>query len=124
MLWLIPHPLPPIPSVWEEGSDQRVVIYRGPGFLAVLIWLLPHPLPLSSVSKLDWRRTGKGGQLADGRGGREWGKSKIILPPTRKSSINQSILSIINTDIAITGRRFIYFIIQFRDGVDFVSSEY
>ncbi len=51
------------------------------------------------------------------------GGGEVANTTARKTSINQSILSVINPDITITGRRFIYFIIQFRDGVDFVESE-
>jgi hypothetical protein len=59
-------------------------------------------------------------QLADERGRR----CRVANTTANKTSINQSILSVINPDVTITGRRFIYFFIQFRDGVDFVSSAY
>ncbi len=58
-------------------------------------------------------------QLADGRGRR----CRVANTTARKTSINQSILSVINPDITIIGRRRICFILKFRDGVDFVESE-
>ncbi len=65
-------------------SRECCIIYRGPGFLVVvLIGSLPHPSPLSPVTKLDRRhigRTEKERQLADGGGVRGWARSRIKRP--------------------------------------------
>jgi hypothetical protein len=74
----------------EKGADRRVLIYRGPGFLA-LILLSPAPTPLAStVSKLDRRHTGRQSQLADGRGR---GGAKSYDDKKARSAINHSKLS-------------------------------
>ncbi len=66
------------------------MIYRGPGFLAVIYDLAPPPPPLP-FSMLDRRHTGrlkKESQLADVRGGKEEPYHTKVW-----SSINHSILS-------------------------------
>jgi hypothetical protein len=52
------------------------MIYRRPGFLAVVILLLPHPLPLSPQydGPATHRKTEKERQLADGREGKRGGR--------------------------------------------------
>ncbi len=57
------------------------IIYRGPGFL-VVVWFDYCATPFSSKSSTNRGHIGsmrkREKQLADGRGGREWGRSQII----------------------------------------------
>jgi hypothetical protein len=67
-----------------------------------MISLLPHPLPLSrQQARLHGDTQEKRDkQLADGRGRR----CRVANTTARKTSINQSILSVIYPDITITDR--------------------
>ncbi len=73
------------------------MIYRGPGFLAVVYdWLLPQHLTPYPVSKLDQRHTGrltKKVNLMTGEGGGSGGGAKSYDCEKTWSSINYSILS-------------------------------
>ncbi len=70
---------------WSE-SREYWMIYRGPGFLAV-VWFGSSPTPLphppSSLSKLNRQHTGrlrKKDKLLTGEGGRGWARSWIFRP--------------------------------------------
>ncbi len=79
-------------------AKEYWVIYRGPGFLAVVIWQLPHPLsPLKVSSTGDTGRLRKGDnlQLADGSGGEMVGVGDKFYDGDKAwSSINHLILSV------------------------------
>ncbi len=69
-----------------EPSALRVwywMIYRGPGFLAV-VWFgsspTPSPPPVSKSRPATHRKTKKERQFADGRRGKGWARSRIIRP--------------------------------------------
>jgi hypothetical protein len=67
------------------------MIYRGPGFLAVVrLGSCPPPPTASSTH----RKTEKERQLADGGGGGDWGGAKSYDGEKAWSSINNSIISI------------------------------
>jgi len=56
---------------WTVVTRECWMIYRGPGFLAVVWFGSSCPFPPSPVSKLDRRHTRR-------RGGRGWARSRII----------------------------------------------
>jgi hypothetical protein len=90
----------PVEAAWRRVRSawcrEYWVIYRGPGFLAV-VWFgsLPTPFPLLSVYKLVRRRTGrlrKRDKLLTGEG-RKGGGPESYDRKKAWSSINHSILS-------------------------------
>ncbi len=84
-------------SLWIFQNKEYWIIYRGPGFLAVL-WFGSSPTPYSpslSVSSTGDTREDKRDNLLTGEGGRGgWARGKSNDRKEALSSINHSILSI------------------------------
>ncbi len=72
-------------------SREHWMIYRGPGFLAV-VWFASSP-SLQLAWPATHRKTEKERQLADGRGGEGGGGAKSYESEEALSSINHSIFS-------------------------------
>ncbi len=83
-------------SSWRERerwSREYWIIYRGPGFLAV-VWLAPPPPPLTSISSTGdtYRKTERERQLFDRRVGGGGVGAKSYDSKNAWSSINHKIL--------------------------------